>query len=162
MRRRTSTASRTTSKPATSASPVVGNRSVVRILMKVVFPAPLGPRSPKISPRSIRVSTPASACTSPPPREARKVRLRLRATTAGSLEDAWEAMGGRRLGKPRGRCQSTGDPVVARRAGRGARRERAKGRWGALERRPAALGGLFSFLTGGERTLSLGYATSLA
>ena len=39
--------------------------------MKVVLPAPFGPSSPKVSPRSMRASTPASAVTSPPPREAR-------------------------------------------------------------------------------------------
>ena len=38
------------SKPATITSPEVGSRSPVSILMAVVFPAPLAPRKPNISP----------------------------------------------------------------------------------------------------------------
>jgi len=38
----------TTSKPATRAVPLVGSSSVVRILMSVVLPAPLGPSSPNL------------------------------------------------------------------------------------------------------------------
>src|SRR3990172_5431692 len=40
------------SKPAISALAPVGERSVQRILMVVVLPAPLGPRKPKSSPSS--------------------------------------------------------------------------------------------------------------
>ncbi len=39
-----------TSNPATEADPSVGGRKPVRILIVVVFPAPLGPRNPRISP----------------------------------------------------------------------------------------------------------------
>src|SRR5713226_8111162 len=42
---------RATSKPATYACPSVGAISVVSILTIVVLPAPLGPSSPKTSPR---------------------------------------------------------------------------------------------------------------
>ena len=42
-----------TSKPATVAVPSVGRITVVSISMVVVLPAPLGPRSPKISPSSM-------------------------------------------------------------------------------------------------------------
>ena len=37
--------------------------------MKVVLPAPFGPSKPKVSPRSMRASIPASAWTSALPRE---------------------------------------------------------------------------------------------
>src|SRR5690625_1519925 len=42
-----------TEYPATSTLPEVGVESVARIRTVVDFPAPFGPRSPKISPRSI-------------------------------------------------------------------------------------------------------------
>src|SRR5260370_5894739 len=42
---------RATSKPATNALPPLGAMSVVSIRTIVVLPAPLGPRSPKTSPR---------------------------------------------------------------------------------------------------------------
>src|SRR6266508_2594110 len=44
MRLRTSRASLTTSKPSTRAEPAVGIRSVISILIVVVFPAPFGER----------------------------------------------------------------------------------------------------------------------
>src|SRR5881397_3084720 len=50
---RTAADSRTTSWPNTRASPLVGRRSEQIILMKVVLPAPFGPRIPKIVPDSI-------------------------------------------------------------------------------------------------------------
>ena len=50
MRRRTRSGRRRTSSPATLAVPESGRASVVRILMVVDLPAPLGPSSPKISP----------------------------------------------------------------------------------------------------------------
>jgi hypothetical protein len=40
------------SNPAMDADPSLGYNNVVSILMVVVFPAPLGPRNPKISPFS--------------------------------------------------------------------------------------------------------------
>jgi hypothetical protein len=61
--RRMRAVSATTSKPATRAVPEVGSRRVVRILMRVVLPAPLGPSSPKSSPAGISRSTPSSAVT---------------------------------------------------------------------------------------------------
>ena len=42
----------TTSNPYTDALPEVGLSKVVRIIIVVLFPAPLGPRKPKISPSS--------------------------------------------------------------------------------------------------------------
>src|SRR6266581_3744163 len=54
-----------TSLPATNAFPEVGRRSVARILMSVVFPAPFGPRSPKSSPSRICRDTPSKAVTGP-------------------------------------------------------------------------------------------------
>src|SRR2546427_2076606 len=51
--------------PATHACPDVGRRRVHRILMRVVFPAPFGPRSPNSSPWWIRVVTRSSAMTGP-------------------------------------------------------------------------------------------------
>ena len=41
------------SKPLTVAVPAVGSSSVASIFMIVVFPAPLGPKRPKISPFSM-------------------------------------------------------------------------------------------------------------
>jgi tyrosyl-tRNA synthetase len=40
----------TTSMPSTNARPLVGVSNVVKIFIRVVFPAPLGPSSPKSSP----------------------------------------------------------------------------------------------------------------
>ena len=50
--RRTSRQLLCTSIPSTSTAPLVGGRNPVRILMQVVFPAPLGPSRPSTSPRS--------------------------------------------------------------------------------------------------------------
>ena len=50
MRGRIMLASLTTSYPATRAHPEEGPNRVVRILIRVVFPAPFGPSSPKSSP----------------------------------------------------------------------------------------------------------------
>ena len=50
MRDRTISGSSTTSKPATSAVPLVGRKIVDRHRKAVVLPAPLGPKRPKISP----------------------------------------------------------------------------------------------------------------
>ena len=47
---RTAWGSATTSWPATTARPPVGRSTVLRMRKVVVFPAPLGPSSPKISP----------------------------------------------------------------------------------------------------------------
>ena len=44
---------------------VVGRTIVVMILTRVDFPAPFGPRRPKISPRPTFMETPCSACTRP-------------------------------------------------------------------------------------------------
>ena len=53
MRRRTSCGSRATSMPSTVTSPAVGSSTQPRILSVVVLPAPLRPRKPMTSPRSI-------------------------------------------------------------------------------------------------------------
>src|SRR5438045_6409477 len=47
--------------PRTLTSPLVGSRSVASMRRVVVFPAPFGPRTPKISPRSTRRSMPFTA-----------------------------------------------------------------------------------------------------
>ncbi len=64
MLRRTCVDSRTTSYPATVASPAVGRSRVVSIRNVVVFPAPLGPRNPTTSPSATSRSTPSTARTS--------------------------------------------------------------------------------------------------
>src|SRR5438477_11372178 len=65
MLRRTSSPSLVTSYPATVAGPPVGRASVHSILMVVDFPAPFGPRNPKVSPRATSNDTPATASISP-------------------------------------------------------------------------------------------------
>ncbi len=54
-----------TSMPATIARPLVMVMSVVSMRTVVDFPAPLGPRKPKIPPGSTESETPRTACTSP-------------------------------------------------------------------------------------------------
>src|SRR5215475_9803977 len=56
-------ASRTTSRPRTRARPEVARDRPQTIEIQVVLPAPLGPRSAKISPCSIDSVTPPSAST---------------------------------------------------------------------------------------------------
>jgi hypothetical protein len=66
MRSRTRPGWATTSKPATRAVPAEGRSSVVRTLISVVLPAPLGPSSPNSSPCATATSTPFSAVTVAP------------------------------------------------------------------------------------------------
>src|SRR5260370_38408469 len=56
---------RATSKPATNAWPPLGVMSVVSIRTIVVFPAPLGPSSPKTSPRRTSKLTLSTAVNAP-------------------------------------------------------------------------------------------------
>ena len=63
--RRTAAASRTTSRPSTSACPPSGRSNVVRMRTAVVLPAPFGPSTPSTVPRGTDRSMPRSACTSP-------------------------------------------------------------------------------------------------
>src|SRR5580700_3606100 len=63
--RRTTAASRTTSRPSTSARPLSGSSRVVRMRTAVVLPAPFGPSTPSTVPRGTARSMPRSACTSP-------------------------------------------------------------------------------------------------
>ncbi len=63
IRRRTSLGEAATSSPASRAVPEVACRSVQRILMVVVLPAPLGPRKPKISPAPTVNPMPRTAST---------------------------------------------------------------------------------------------------
>jgi hypothetical protein len=63
MRRRTSIGLATTSKPATVALPELASSRVVRILMVVLLPAPLGPSRPKICPRATLRLSRSSAVT---------------------------------------------------------------------------------------------------
>src|SRR5580693_7761539 len=65
MLRRTVSRSRTTSYPATLAVPEVGSARVHRILIVVDFPAPFGPRKPKVSPAATSKSMPRTASISP-------------------------------------------------------------------------------------------------
>src|ERR1700738_1951210 len=65
MRSRTDSASVRTSRPSTQADPSLSGSKPVSILMTVVFPLPLGPKKPKISPFSTRKLTPATATKSP-------------------------------------------------------------------------------------------------
>src|SRR5260221_149124 len=64
-RRRTSVAWVVGSSPSSSSAPLVGCRSVVSILMVVVFPAPFGPRNAKISPGCTSKETSSTAVTFP-------------------------------------------------------------------------------------------------
>src|SRR5262245_6170944 len=65
IRLRRTSPSRTTSSPTTSALPLSGNNSVVRILTAVVLPAPLGPSKPKTVPVATSRSMPRNASTEP-------------------------------------------------------------------------------------------------
>ena len=53
------------SKPITQATPEVGGKRVVSIRTVVVFPAPLGPTTPKISPSFTEKETPSTATLVP-------------------------------------------------------------------------------------------------
>src|SRR5947209_16792590 len=66
---RTCEASRSISYPLIHARPLVGWSKVHSILIVVLFPAPLGPRKPKVSPRSTSRSIPFTACISPKERD---------------------------------------------------------------------------------------------
>jgi hypothetical protein len=62
---RTLLASLTMSKPFTIAVPAVGLRIVLSIEITVVFPAPLGPSKPKISPFSTVILNSSTALKEP-------------------------------------------------------------------------------------------------
>ena len=62
---RTAVLSETTSCPWMRARPEVGGSSVVSIRIRVVLPAPLGPRSPYVSPAATEKDTASSATKSP-------------------------------------------------------------------------------------------------
>src|SRR5438552_1125141 len=81
MRSRTDSESAPTSTPSTRAEPPLSGRRPVSILMTVVFPLPLGPRKPKISPFSTRKLTSLTAVKLP------KRRTRCSAEIAGSTGD---------------------------------------------------------------------------
>src|SRR5436190_8979341 len=78
MRSRTDSESVRTSRPSTLASPALSGKRPVSILMTVVFPLPLGPRKPKISPLWTRKLTSLTAVKLP------KRRMRCSAEMAGS------------------------------------------------------------------------------
>ena len=65
MARLTASASRETSWPAMIAFPLVTGMSVVIMRMRVLLPAPLGPRRPKISPSATWKVMPLTASKSP-------------------------------------------------------------------------------------------------
>src|SRR5262245_11819005 len=78
MRSRTRSASVRTLRPSTVASPPLSGSRPVSILMTVVFPLPLGPRKPKISPLATAKLTLFTAVNFP------NVRTSPRAEMAGS------------------------------------------------------------------------------
>src|SRR5450759_1629087 len=84
---RSSTASETTSHPATRAVPFDGAISVVRTLTSVVFPAPFGPKIDRNAPFGSSKLTPSSALRTP------KLRTRSRMSSASGA--ASSAMLGR-------------------------------------------------------------------
>src|SRR6266850_1435128 len=65
MRSRMASDSVRTSRPSTQADPPLSGKRPVSILMTVVFPLPLGPRKPKISPFSTRKLTSLTAAKLP-------------------------------------------------------------------------------------------------
>src|SRR5438045_4993693 len=65
MRSRTDSESVRTSRPSTLASPPLSGKRPVSVLMTVVFPLPLGPRKPKISPFWTRKLTSLTAVKLP-------------------------------------------------------------------------------------------------
>src|SRR4029453_12035970 len=79
MRSRTRSESVRTLRPSTVASPPLSGSRPVSILMTVVFPLPLGPRKPKISPLATAKLTPFTAVNFP------NVRTRPRAEMAVSV-----------------------------------------------------------------------------
>src|SRR5215467_3580447 len=82
MRSRTRSESVLTFSPSTVASPSLSGRRPVNILMTVVFPLPLGPKKPKISPLATSKLTPFTAVNLP------KLRTSPRARMAGSVGGA--------------------------------------------------------------------------
>src|SRR5260221_7261293 len=72
-------ASRATSRPPTDARPLVGVSSPERMRFVVDFPAPLGPRNPKISPLPTRRETRSTAVKAP------NVLTRVSVSTAHSV-----------------------------------------------------------------------------
>src|SRR5260370_12258731 len=82
---RTDSESVRTSRPWTHASPPLSGKRPVSILMTVVFPLPLGPRNPKISPFSTRKLTSLTAVKVP------KRRTRFFAEIAAFAEGCGEA-----------------------------------------------------------------------
>src|SRR6266550_3570192 len=83
MRSRTASDSVRTSRPSIQAAPRLSGKSPVSILMTVVFPLPLGPRKPKISPFSTRKLTSFTAVKLP------KRRTRCSAAMAACGRDCW-------------------------------------------------------------------------
>src|SRR5512140_2680956 len=80
----TDSGSRATSKPLTVARPSVGASSPQRIRMVVDFPAPLGPRKPKISPAATSSDT-WSTATKSPKRFTRPLVMTVGSDTRGGL-----------------------------------------------------------------------------
>ena len=80
MVQRTAAGSRPTSSPAIVAHSRAGGRSVMSILMVVVFPAPFGPIRPKTSSVEAVIEGPSTAVSDP------NRRVRFRETTAGTGE----------------------------------------------------------------------------
>src|SRR6185503_9824370 len=73
------------SRPKTVARPAVGCAAESSSLTKVVLPAPLGPSSPKVEPRSTRSEIPSTARTSFPDQRLRKILTRPSASMAQDI-----------------------------------------------------------------------------
>ena len=100
MRRRTCSGRVTTSKPATSALPLVGGSRPHSMRMVVVLPEPLGPSMPNTSPREMSRSSPCTATSAP--KTLRSARVW---TTGGTVT---------RQRAARGSCTVIGNPARRR------------------------------------------------
>src|SRR5215469_18512173 len=85
MRSRTASESVRTSRPSTWAEPPLRGKRPVSILMTVVFPLPLGPRKPKISPFSTQKLTSFTAVKLPNLRTRCSAEMASRAGACGSV-----------------------------------------------------------------------------
>src|SRR6201982_58329 len=88
MRSRTASESVRTSRPSTWAEPPLRGKRPVSILMTVVFPLPLGPRKPKISPFWTRKLTSLTAVKLPKRRTRCAVEMEGAPFVAGAVSTA--------------------------------------------------------------------------
>src|SRR5438132_3437124 len=88
MRSRTDSESVPTSRPSTRAEPPLSGKRPVSILMTVVFPLPLGPRKPKISPFWTRKLTALTAVKFPKRRTRRLAEMATSPFVCGAVATA--------------------------------------------------------------------------